>query len=161
MAKQKGIIIAVLAAIALIFTVACGKQETEPAEADTLASVEETVDTEDTAETAETQETQEEEAAEASAEEKVVLSGDYLAEIEEGGMLEFAYSDYNPDYQVGDRITLSVTMESASGINGCCVGSSYDWKQEEFAYEAGSCTLTWTVTPSLDNAQLNIWWAIW
>ncbi|MBO5282702.1 MAG: hypothetical protein J6B43_06210 [Lachnospiraceae bacterium] len=158
MGKKKGVIIALLAAMTLLFTVACGKQEETPADADTIASVEEVTGTE---ESEESQEASAEESSEAPEEEKeeVKLSGDYLAEIAEGEMLEFAYSDYNSDYVVGNKITISVTMESASGFNGsigCCVGSSYDWNQEEFAFEAGSGTLTWTVTPSVDSAQLNL-----
>ncbi len=98
-----------------------------------------------------------------STEEEVVLTSEsYMAELTQGDCLEFKFSDYNPDYKLGNRVTLSITMESVGMFNGCVgasVGSSYEWQQEEYDFEAGCHTVTWTVTPSVDSAQLNLWYA--
>ncbi|MDE7222754.1 MAG: hypothetical protein K2O34_03100, partial [Acetatifactor sp.] len=166
MAKQKRRITASFVAVMLLISVilsGCGqKPQDVPADAD-VSSVVESSEVESTEESqAEEAQPQPTEEPAPTEEPEVTLSGTYLFELEQGDNLEFKYSDYNSDYKVGNRITISVEMESAGAFNGCLgtnVGSNYDWQQEDYDSQAGSHTLTWTVTPSLDQAQLSVWYA--
>ncbi|MCI9074054.1 MAG: hypothetical protein HFH80_14920, partial [Lachnospiraceae bacterium] len=167
MLKQKTLLLTSIIAIVMLITVifgGCGqKPEEVPVDSSITSGTQESVVNEPAA-TAEpekvseqTQETSEPEAAE------IALTAEtYLSELSQGDCLEFNFSDYNPEYKVGNRITLTIEMESASMFNGCVgasVGSNYEWQQEEFEFQAGQGTVTWTVTPSVDNAQLNLWFA--
>ena len=168
MARRKGILFRSIAIIAMtMFFVlgGCGqKPENVPAEGSdiSLETEESEVVTPEETPAPEPPE-QEKEETPASTEEVVALTSDsYLSELSQGDSLEFKFSDYNSDYKVGNRVTLSITMESLGMFNGCVgasVGSSYEWQQEEFEFEAGCHTATWTVTPSVDSAQLNLWFA--
>lgn len=168
MARRKGILFRSIAIIAMtMFFVlgGCGQKPADvPAEGSdiSLETEESEVVTPEETPAPEPPE-QEKEETPASTEEVVALTSDsYLSELSQGDSLEFKFSDYNSDYKVGNRVTLSITMESLGMFNGCVgasVGSSYEWQQEEFEFEAGCHTATWTVTPSVDSAQLNLWFA--
>ncbi len=93
---------------------------------------------------------------------EIGIKGDYVKTLMMGDNYEIKLSDYNPDYKVGDLVTISVNFESDGDFNGCLgasIGSKYEWKQKEITFaEAGSNTAKWTVKPSTDMVQVGIWW---
>ena len=103
-----------------------------------------------------------EESKEESSQEQPELSGDYLKEVAETEIFEMVLSDYNSDYVVGDTVTITMDLECTSAFNGSlgtCVGTDYAWEQSEFNAEAGTYTLSWKIKPSVDMAQLGIWYS--
>ena len=167
MLKQKTLLLTSIIAMVMLITVifgGCGqKPEDVPVDSSITSEVQES-EVDEPAATAEpekipeqTQETSQPKAAE------VALTAEtYLSQLSQGDSFEFNFSDYNSEYKVGNKITLAIEMESTAMFNGCVgvsVGSNYEWQQEEFEFQAGQGTVTWTVTPSVDNAQLNLWFA--
>ena len=167
MLKQKTLLLTSIIAMVMLITVifgGCGqKPEDVPVDSSITSEVQES-EVDEPAATAEpekipeqTQETSQPEAAEVA-----LTTETYLSQLSQGDSFEFNFSDYNSEYKVGNRITLTIEMESTAMFNGCVgvsVGSNYEWQQEEFEFQAGQGTVTWTVTPSVDNAQLNLWFA--
>ncbi len=127
-------------------------------------SKEEAKETAEPVETEKPEETAEPVGTEEPAEpvEPVELTGDYLKELAQEEVWEFKLSDYNADFVAGNLITITMVIESAGEFNGTlgtCIGTAYAWEQTEFTSQAGEYTVEWKIQPSVDMAQLGLWYA--
>ena len=150
--------------VAALSLSACGKTPNQATSEQ--SSVEESFSSESSAEESKTEAESEpagsESAESAPAEETKDSAADYLKELQETEMYEFSLASYNSDYKVGDTVIITVEMECEAdfgGTIGSCVGKNYEWQQKDFEATAGSYTLSWEIKPSVDTAQLSIWYS--
>jgi hypothetical protein len=70
-------------------------------------------------------------------------------------------TQYLSDYQPGDKVTITVEMESDANFNGCIGGNTVEaagWEQQGLESVDNKATVVWTVTPD-GNPSISLWWA--
>lgn len=89
------------------------------------------------------------------------LTGSYSQIFRSSGMKDYNLKSYASDYEVGDTVTVTVTVESDgefSGSLGMTVGSNYTWKQNDYQKGAGTHTFSISGESTGEIVQLGIWY---
>lgn len=89
------------------------------------------------------------------------LTGDYLYMFTEPTSFKIYPNAFNSAFIPFRTITITVEMESNADFGGClgtCV-NNWAWSMPTFASdENNQATITWYLTPWLDNIDFQIWW---
>ncbi|MBQ7944350.1 MAG: hypothetical protein IJ326_09850 [Lachnospiraceae bacterium] len=89
------------------------------------------------------------------------LTGSYSQVFRSSGMMNIDLKNYASGFEIGDTVTISVTVESDgdfSGSLGMTTGSNYAWKQNDYEKGAGTHTFSVSGEATGDSAQLGIWY---
>ena len=95
------------------------------------------------------------------AQEPEELTGDYLYVFNKLEDFTFYFSEINHTAIIGRTMTVTVELEgngNFGGALGTCV-SNWVWSMENFSSdENNTATVTWYLTPSIDNMKVMLWW---